>query len=182
MRGVDVAGQEAIMAAPSSRVPLSELPSATSRVDHTMIESLTPEECRWLADLISPWTRDDQPRVEIIAAKLRRMTEQEAPLPAVAGRLDRTIADFERACLVHLAEEQARPNPDNALIAVLCDAVRLARESGPPLITLAPDILAEIEQVRVIVSDHRDATYKLGGLYALDTLRQALSWPLKEKA
>ena len=42
--------------------------------------------------------------------------------------------------------------------------------------------LAEIEQVRVIVSGHRDATYKLGGLYALDTLRQALSWPLKEKA
>jgi hypothetical protein len=53
-----------------------------------------------------------------------------APDVAVAGRMERTIADFERACLVHLADEQRRPNPDNALIAVLCDAVRLSREQG----------------------------------------------------
>lgn len=50
---------------------------------------------------------------------------------AVAGRLDRSLADFERACLVHLADEQGRPSPNNALIAVLCDAVRLAREYPP---------------------------------------------------
>lgn len=47
---------------------------------------------------------------------------------SVAGRLDRSLADFERACLVHLDEEQHRASPDNALIGLLCDAVRLARE------------------------------------------------------
>lgn len=49
-------------------------------------------------------------------------------LVAVAGRLNRTIADFERSCIVHIDEEQRCANPDNALIATLCDAVRLARE------------------------------------------------------
>lgn len=50
-------------------------------------------------------------------------------LPTVAGRsMDRTIADFERSCCVLLGEEQRKPNPDNALIGVLCDAVRLGRE------------------------------------------------------
>lgn len=47
---------------------------------------------------------------------------------AVAGRMERSIAAFVNACDVHLADEQERPAPDNALIAVLCDAIRLARE------------------------------------------------------
>jgi hypothetical protein len=46
----------------------------------------------------------------------------------VAGRLDRTIADLVHSCLVHIEEEQQRPNPNTALIAVLCDTVRLANE------------------------------------------------------
>jgi hypothetical protein len=37
-------------------------------------------------------------------------------------------ADFERRCLVYLAEEQDKLSPDNGLIALLCDGVRLARE------------------------------------------------------
>lgn len=53
-----------------------------------------------------------------------------APVPvSVAGDVClRSIADFERAATVYLAEEQRKPNPDNALVALLCDAVRLARE------------------------------------------------------
>lgn len=47
----------------------------------------------------------------------------------VTGHMERSLADFERACLVHVEEEQAKPNPDNATIALLCDAVRLAREN-----------------------------------------------------
>ena len=47
----------------------------------------------------------------------------------VAGTyMDRSLADFQRACEVHIGEEQRKPNPDTALIAVLCDAVRCARE------------------------------------------------------
>jgi hypothetical protein len=46
----------------------------------------------------------------------------------VAGRFDRSIADFIRACSVHLVEQQESIAPNNALIAVLCDSIRLARE------------------------------------------------------
>jgi hypothetical protein len=47
----------------------------------------------------------------------------------VAGTyMDRSIADFQRACETHIAEEQRKPNPDTALIALLCDAVRCSRE------------------------------------------------------
>lgn len=47
----------------------------------------------------------------------------------VAGvYMDRSIVDFQRSCEVHIAEEQRKPNPDNALIALLCDAVRCSRE------------------------------------------------------
>jgi hypothetical protein len=53
---------------------------------------------------------------------------QERPVVAVAGRMERTLAEFEGACLVHLDDEQRRATPDNALIALLCDAVRLKRE------------------------------------------------------
>ncbi len=50
-------------------------------------------------------------------------------LPAVAGRImDRSIGMFEQACLVQLEGEQAKIRPDNHLIAILCDAVRLGRE------------------------------------------------------
>jgi len=45
----------------------------------------------------------------------------------VAGRrLDRSVADFVRSCEVLIREQQERASPDNAGIATLCDAVRLA--------------------------------------------------------
>ena len=50
-------------------------------------------------------------------------------LPAVAGRTVLTSFEmFERKCLLKIAEEQAKINPDNSLIDVLCEAVRLKRE------------------------------------------------------
>lgn len=49
-------------------------------------------------------------------------------LPAVAGRMECSNAEFERRCLVMIMHEQERASPDNALIALLCDGVRLARE------------------------------------------------------
>ena len=48
----------------------------------------------------------------------------------VAGRMmERSFADFVRACEVHILEESSKANGDTALIALLCDAVRLARET-----------------------------------------------------
>lgn len=50
-------------------------------------------------------------------------------LPLVEGAyMDRSVVDFQRSCLVHIAEEQRKPAPDTALIALLCDAIRCSRE------------------------------------------------------
>ena len=38
---------------------------------------------------------------------------------------------FSRRIAVHLMEEQGKPNPDNGLIALLCDAARLVWEIAP---------------------------------------------------
>lgn len=47
----------------------------------------------------------------------------------VAGeRMDRSIEDFVRACEVHIQEIAASTVGDSAVLALLCDAVRLARE------------------------------------------------------
>jgi hypothetical protein len=47
----------------------------------------------------------------------------------VAGRrMSASLSDHVMRCEALILEEQERPNPDNALIAVLCDSVRLARE------------------------------------------------------
>jgi hypothetical protein len=50
-------------------------------------------------------------------------------LPEIGGEmLPGTIHDHVRACRIHIAEEQRKPNPDNALIETLCNSVRFARE------------------------------------------------------
>lgn len=51
-------------------------------------------------------------------------------LPSVGGRAltEWTVADFERNCRILIRDEQEKPNCDTRLIAVLCNAVRLARE------------------------------------------------------
>jgi hypothetical protein len=55
-------------------------------------------------------------------------SDQRLVLLAVAGRMEGSNADFEHRCLVYLAEEQDKLSPDNGLIALLSDGVRLARE------------------------------------------------------
>ena len=47
---------------------------------------------------------------------------------SVAGSLRGTIANLEHRAKLYIEEEQKKLAPDNGLIAVLCDAVRLGRE------------------------------------------------------
>lgn len=63
------------------------------------------------------------------------------PVPEVAGdMLPTSLGDFENRCKVWLDTEQAKASPCNALINLICDAIRLARENermaksglGPP--------------------------------------------------
>lgn len=52
-----------------------------------------------------------------------------AGIPAVGGdRIDCSIATLERRFLIALKDEQEKPSPDNSLIALFCDGVRLGRE------------------------------------------------------
>jgi hypothetical protein len=77
-----------------------------------------------------------------------RPSNEPRQLPEVGGEmLPTTLAQFEQRCKVQLADEQRKPNPDNALIGLLCDAVRLARENESMAkagITLPPELLREI--------------------------------------
>src|SRR5688572_17807343 len=60
---------------------------------------------------------------EVMAGAEPLRTEILDDLPVVGGRwMERTLADFVRACRICLADEQKMATPNNALIAVLCDA------------------------------------------------------------
>lgn len=51
------------------------------------------------------------------------------PEASVGGSvLDCSVGEFQHRCQRWIAEEQCKINPDNALIALICDAVRLSRE------------------------------------------------------
>lgn len=49
-------------------------------------------------------------------------------LPDVSGRMECSNEDFERRCRILIGEEQSKLHPDNTIISILCDGVRLARE------------------------------------------------------
>ena len=82
-------------------------------------------------------------------------------LPEVGGRkLETPLADFERSCLVHIREIQEETNPDTALIALLCNAVWLARECAdyPPMLDISRDeepVKNELRQLVEVVNKHR---------------------------
>ena len=51
-------------------------------------------------------------------------------MPEIAGEsMDCSISQFVRSCRVHIRAEMDKLNPNNALIATLCNAVRLTREA-----------------------------------------------------
>ena len=39
-------------------------------------------------------------------------------LPTVTGMMNRSVEELERACLILIRDEQEKPSPNNALIAV----------------------------------------------------------------
>lgn len=60
--------------------------------------------------------------------------EKKKPAAQVAGRMECSLAAHELRLGILIAEEQERANPNNTLIAALCDSIRLVREvnSGIP--------------------------------------------------
>jgi hypothetical protein len=49
-------------------------------------------------------------------------------LPSVAGRMEMTHQCFQRACQFEIGELQQDPNSNNAILGLLCEAVRCSRE------------------------------------------------------
>ena len=83
------------------------------------VEAETPEQRRLEAgdEKFDNWLRN------------RETPEQAGGERLVAGRYEGTFAQFTRRAGVLIHEEQAKPLPDNTLIAFLCDSIRMARES-----------------------------------------------------
>ena len=75
-------------------------------------------------------------------------------LPEVAGRhIEGSLEALERRAKFYIAEQQEKPSPDNALIALFCDTIRLCREyadtvENRPLLDSSP---TEFEAVRKCV-------------------------------
>jgi hypothetical protein len=105
------------------------------------------------------------------------MSTDDAPEPSlVAGdRLERSLVDFVRACETILEEEQRLVSPNNALIGLLCDAVRLAREHSSARGAHRPEdldaaIVAICNRIHVDVSDWKAAEREIAKFPALDLL------------
>ena len=60
--------------------------------------------------------------------------------------MDRSLNDFTRACEEAIANEHEKPLPEGELIALLEDAVRLAREMARVQHSLFPE--ARVEEAR----------------------------------
>lgn len=80
--------------------------------------------CSCGAKLVVEWERQDRSHNEELT--LRNGAKS---MPEVGGSMiDGTLADLERRARLCIGREQEKIAPDNALIAVLCDTVRLVRE------------------------------------------------------
>lgn len=91
---------------------------------------------------LTAWDKSVTPPASAPQETLRR------PLVGVAGRFDITIAQHLQRLDRLLFDEQAKINPDNALIAALCDAVRLTREHVELLRQPASEVAGETPQMR----------------------------------
>jgi hypothetical protein len=117
--------------------------------EHPRCEAIleTGEQCESLSvgtksgRRLCPWHYQNEMADEItrltsaLAAALARVREVEEEnarlrnLPAVGGSyVEGTLAGLAHRAQIHLGIEQEKALPDNALIAVLCDTVRMVRE------------------------------------------------------
>lgn len=89
-------------------------------------------------------------------------------LPEVGSRrIDGTLEGLEHRARLAIGREQAKILPDNALIVVLCDTVRVARE----YCDAAEGHAATVERCREVGKGCRDIS---GDWVRLRKLRQAL--------
>lgn len=89
----------------------------TVGVDRKTLEGLLHDSLLWRAERAA-------------LSQVTPPSAHETSTVQVAGdSLPTTLWQFEQRASVLLSDEQAKANPDNALIGFICDAVRLAREN-----------------------------------------------------
>tara|TARA_R110000851_G_scaffold317849_2_gene481497 strand:- start:215 stop:535 length:321 start_codon:yes stop_codon:yes gene_type:complete len=71
---------------------------------------------------------ENKEMIEFYEGEILKIKPQIFSLPDVAGRMEGSNAGYERRCRVYLQQEQRKMNPDNALVALFSDGVRIARE------------------------------------------------------
>ena len=103
------------------------------------------------------------------------MSKPDGPSEAVVvgGVMQRSIAEFVRACEVLIAAETEKASPDTALIGVLCDAVRLSRECRPASLLARSRVKEELEGLAAI---YRSLAYSSAPMHST---RDALQWATK---
>ncbi len=119
---------EQLAASPSPAVPLFAGPFHPEGCQSNYVDPVTGKlyPCTCEPPAVPLPERQDR---QTATRDEKRSDSAAVPLPSVEGvYMDRSIADFQRACQVHIGEEQARVSPDTALIGLLCDAVRCSRE------------------------------------------------------
>ncbi len=105
-------------------------------------------------------------------------TEPDDDLPSVAGdSISTSVATHERACRVLLMEEQDKAFPNNALINVLCESVRMGREYCRSAKTIGHVDITELERLRELrrLSGNAHAHLAHAGLNDADARRLAQS-------
>ena len=76
--------------------------------------------------------------------------ESRSDLPDVSGSYSGTLEGFEHRCRILLLNEQAKVSPDNALIGVISDAIRLVRDfcSYPILLSELRETKAKLAELQ----------------------------------
>jgi len=103
------------------------------------------------------------------------------PAVQITGRMEQTIAEHVRRAELLIAEEQEKPLPNNALIACLCDSVRLSREqmseaaNGENLRDALENLLLTSENIEANFGKTWINTVRAQFQVAIDRARSALT-------
>lgn len=92
--------------------------------------------------------------------------------------VEKTLNEHVLACNALLFEEQQKANPDNALVAVLCDSVRLVRECARLAkrgLAIEPDDQARSEGERTAAQERADVVAWLQELAPHDSHQHGLA-------
>ena len=98
------------------------------RVGETLRKAGVRMDCEIVSGGVTGRVTVDGLDLEKLLDELERL--RAVPRATVSGEhLPLSLNEFRGRCELHITEEQEKPAPDNYLIGLLCDGIRLAREN-----------------------------------------------------